>query len=72
MTDFDFTITQHRGGLCLIYPWSQAADEWIAEHTANCKTWSSWGDGFAIECNRIAPVVENILENGLVIEGIEK
>lgn len=72
MSNFDFTITQHRGGLCLIYPWSEAADEWIAEHTANCQAWSNWGNnGFAIECTRIAPVIQNIIDNGLKIEGLE-
>jgi len=75
MTDeapkFDFTITAHRGNVCLLFPWSVKADQWIADQQVNCG-FSSWGNGVAIECHKMPIVVEHLQEHGYVIEGLEK
>lgn len=68
MTEFDFTITEHRGGLCLLFPWSARADRWIADQRVNCG-WSAWGEGVAIECEKMSIVVKVLQDLGFVIEG---
>lgn len=66
-TELDFKLENH-GSLFLLRPLSSAAKVWIGEHlpTDNPET-QFWGDAIVIEPRYVAPIVDGIIGDGLVL-----
>jgi hypothetical protein len=66
-TELDFKLENH-GSLFLLRPLSSVATNWIREHLAmdNPET-QFWGDAIVIEPRYVAPIVDGIVGDGLVL-----
>jgi hypothetical protein len=66
-TELDFKLENH-GSLFLLRPLNSAAKDWIGEHlpTDNPET-QFWGDAIVIEPRYVAPIVDGIIGDGLVL-----
>jgi hypothetical protein len=66
-TELDFKLENH-GSLFLLRPLNSAAKEWMGEHLRmdNPET-QFWGDAIVIESRYVAPIVDGIIADGLVL-----
>ena len=66
-TELDSKLENH-GSLFLLRPLNSAAKDWMAEHLPvdNPET-QFWGDAIVIEPRYVAPIVDGIIGNGLVL-----
>jgi hypothetical protein len=66
-TELDFRLENH-GSLFLLHPLNSVAKNWMGEHLPmdNPET-QFWGDAIVIEPRYVAPIVDGILEDGLVV-----
>jgi hypothetical protein len=66
-TELDFKLENH-GSLFLLRPLNSAAKDWMGEHlpTDNSET-QFWGDAIVIEPRYVAPIVDGIIGDGLVL-----
>lgn len=65
-TDFEL---QRAGGLLILYPRTDAAKEWVADHISDEAT--RWCGGVVIEHRYMDDVYHGILGDDLTIQGIE-
>ena len=65
--ELDFNLENH-GSLFLLRPLNSAAKDWMNEHLPmdNPKT-HFWGDAVVIEPRYVAPIVDGIIGDGLVL-----
>jgi hypothetical protein len=64
-SDPDFTFANH-GSICILNALSPAAVEWVDEHLPEDR--QLWGsNGTVIEPRYVAPILEGIVAEGLVI-----
>jgi hypothetical protein len=63
----DFKLENH-GSPFLLRPLNSAAKDWMSEHlpTDNPET-QFWGDAIVIEPRYVAPIVDGIIGDGLVL-----
>ena len=66
-TDLDFKLDNH-GSLFLLRPLNSAAKKWMQEHLPmdNPET-QFWGESIIIEPRYVAPIVDGIIGDGLVL-----
>ena len=66
-TELDFRLENH-GSLFLLRPLNSAAKDWMGEHlpTDNPET-QFWGEAIVIEPRYVAPIVDGIIGDGLVL-----
>ena len=66
-TKLDFRLENH-GSLFLLHPLNSTAKGWMAEHLPmdNPET-QFWGDAIVIEPRYVAPIVDGIIGDGLVL-----
>jgi hypothetical protein len=66
--DPNFALENH-GSLFLLRPLDSAAKEWMQEHLPmdNPET-QFWGDAIVIEARYVAPIVDGIIGDGLVLQ----
>jgi hypothetical protein len=66
-TELDFTLENH-GSLFLLRPLNSAAKHWMGEHLPmdNPET-QFWGDAIVIEPRYVAPIVDGIIGDRLVL-----
>ena len=63
---FDYEIHDH-GSITILYPVSNPAREWLAAHLPDdCPRWGR--EGYAIETNFVAPILEHLARDGLLSE----
>jgi hypothetical protein len=66
-TELDFRLENH-GSLFLLCPLSSAAKGWTREHLpVGSPETQFWGDAIAIEPRYVAPIVDGIMRDGLVL-----
>lgn len=66
-TELDFKLENH-GSLFLLRPLSSAAKDWMGEHLPmDNPEIHFWGDAIVIEPRYIAPIVDGIIRDGLVL-----
>jgi len=67
VSDPDFTLENH-GSLFLLRPLNSSAKEWMQEHLPvdNPET-QFWGDAIVVEPRYVAPIVDGIVGDGLVL-----
>ena len=61
----DFTFANH-GSITLLTPVSKAALDWCDAHIAEDR--QVWGNAIAVEPRYVAPIVEEILAEGMTID----
>jgi hypothetical protein len=66
-TKLDFKLENH-GSLFLLRPLTSVARDWMGEHLPmdNPET-QFWGDAIVIEPRYVAPIVDGIIGDGLVL-----
>jgi hypothetical protein len=66
-TELDFRLENH-GSLFLLRPLSSVAKDWMDEHLPmdNPET-QFWGDAIVIKPRYVAPIVDGIIGDGLVL-----
>jgi hypothetical protein len=66
-TELDFKLENH-GSLFLLRPLSSVAKDWMVEHLPmdNPET-QFWGDAIVVEPRYVAPIVDGIIGDGLVL-----
>lgn len=57
-------IVQGHGSLVLLWPQNDAAKTWISEYVDVQQT---WGNGIAVEPRYLSPIVEGMIDAGLVV-----
>jgi len=62
--DADFSI-DNQGNVFILYPWSEEADLWVADHLPSDA--ASWGGGFVVEHRYIADIAAGIINDGLTV-----
>ena len=61
----DFKL-QNEGSICVLYPQTEAADQWWLE---NVEEGLNWCGGWVVETDQVANIVSGIVEDaGLTIE----
>ena len=61
----DFQVENH-GSIFLLRPLTEAADDWVGQHIPDDAMW--FGLAVAVEHRFIAPIIEGIASDGLVVE----
>ncbi len=62
MSDFRF---QNHGNITLLTPLTEDAHRWVEEHISTERT--EWAGGIVIEPRYVAPILEHIAADGMVI-----
>jgi len=66
-SDLDFKL-ENCGSLFLLRPLSSAAKEWMREHLPlDAPETQFWGEAIVIESRYVAPIVDGIVGDGLVL-----
>lgn len=66
-TELDFTLENH-GSLFLLRPLNSAARDWMNEHLPmDNPEIQFWGDAVVVEPRHVAPIVDGIIGDGLVL-----
>ena len=64
-TDFQFS---YNGSICLLRPLTDAADEWLEEHTPPDAEHQYHGNALAIECRYVESIIRGLTDDGLTVE----
>ena len=65
--ELDFTLENH-GSLFLLRPLNPGAKDWMGEHLPmDSPETQFWGEAIVIEHRYLAPIVDGIIGNGLVL-----
>ena len=66
-TELDFQLENH-GALFLLRPLNSAAKEWMQEHLpVDAPETQFWGEAIVIHPRYVAPIVDGIIGDGLVL-----
>jgi hypothetical protein len=64
MAKVDATLSNH-GSIVLLHPTTDAARAWLEEHVSEDSMW--FGNGLVIEPRYLAPLVEGMRDDGLLV-----
>ena len=60
----DIRLLDH-GTICLLFPATAAAEQWLRAHTAGDATW--WGRALVVEPRYVADIIAGAQADGLVV-----